>query len=57
MLSVPDLHAPQRSLLDALLPETMTRPVSLSEGETPVIEARAGPPLLFVHRGFGQASE
>jgi pimeloyl-ACP methyl ester carboxylesterase len=55
--TVPDLETAQRALFDALIPSATTRRVSWSAGETQVIEAGAGPPLLFVHGGFGQATE
>jgi pimeloyl-ACP methyl ester carboxylesterase len=54
---IPDLETAQRALFDALNPSATTRRVSWSEGETQVIEAGAGPPLLFVHGGFGQATD
>lgn len=54
---IPDLRSAQRALLDALIPEATTRQVTWSQGETQVIEAGEGLPLLFVHGGFSQATE
>lgn len=53
----PDLQTAQRDLLDELIPEATTQRVPWSQGETQVIEAGTGPPLLFVHGGFSQATE
>lgn len=57
LTSVPDLPTAQRALLGALVPEATARRLTWSQGETQVIEAGAGPPLLFVHGGFSQATE
>jgi pimeloyl-ACP methyl ester carboxylesterase len=57
MSSVPELERAQRSLLDSLIPEATVRRIAWSQGETQVIEAGNGPPLFFVHGGFGQATE
>jgi pimeloyl-ACP methyl ester carboxylesterase len=55
--TLPDLQTAQRNLLGALVPSATTGRLAWSEGETQVIEAGEGPPLLFVHGGFSQATE
>jgi pimeloyl-ACP methyl ester carboxylesterase len=55
--TVPKLEIAQRSFLDAVLPTATVRRIRWSEGETQVIEAGEGPPILFVHGGFTQATD
>jgi pimeloyl-ACP methyl ester carboxylesterase len=45
------------TLLARYAPETQVRRVAWSQGETQVLELRAGPPLLLVHGGGGSAFE
>ena len=45
------------TLLARCAPETQVRRVAWSQGETQVLELRAGPPLLLVHGGGGSAFE
>lgn len=54
---VPDLETAQRAFIDAVIPTATVRRIPWSEGETQVIEAGEGPPLLFVHGGFTQATD
>lgn len=50
-----ELEAAQTALFAHLAPEVTTRRVRWSRGETQVLEAGAGDPLLLVHGGLGDA--
>lgn len=52
-----DLEAAQRALFASTTLAVGSRTVRWSGGETQVMHAGAGPPLLFVHGGFGQSTE
>lgn len=49
------LEEAQGALLARLAPDTRVRRVHWSQGETQVLELGAGPPLLLVHGGLGDA--
>ena len=49
------LEEEQKTLLERLAPDTRVRRVRWSQGATQVLELGAGPPLLLVHGGLGDA--
>ena len=54
---VPELARAQQQLINDLIPTARSRRLTWSGGETQVIEAGEGPPLLFIHGGLSQATE
>jgi 2-hydroxy-6-oxonona-2,4-dienedioate hydrolase len=52
-----ELDEAQAALLARFAPETRTRRIRWSEGETQVFELGSGSPLLYVHGGLGGAYE
>jgi pimeloyl-ACP methyl ester carboxylesterase len=52
-----ELEQAQAALLARFAPETRTRRIRWSQGETQLYELGSGPPLLYVHGGLGGAFE
>jgi pimeloyl-ACP methyl ester carboxylesterase len=55
--ALPSLDIAQQTLLTSLVPDASVRRVAWSGGTTQVVEAGRGTPVVFVHGGFGQATE
>ena len=55
--SVPTLETAQQQLINDLIPTARSHRLSWSGGETQLLEAGEGLPLLFIHGGLSQATE
>ncbi|MCB0012378.1 MAG: hypothetical protein KDE34_10770, partial [Anaerolineales bacterium] len=54
---VPTLETAQQQLINDLIPTARSHRLAWSGGETQLLEAGEGLPLLFIHGGLSQATE